>query len=120
MAGIVLAQLAALLPLLVVGSEVRLLSPDLLSVYGGGVVDGERRLRIEAPLRPGSAVRLIILPPNASDADRAAAFAPDRALVGVVSADRADLLLTLPDGASLGFVAFVEAHGIALTLIGRP
>lgn len=64
---------AALLPALVPGTEVRLVSPDLIEVYAYGTVQRGLLVLEGAQVVPGTEVRLLILPPDADAPARAAA-----------------------------------------------
>ena len=102
------------------GTEVRVVSPDLLTVYASGRVE-EGRLSIDLPLGAGSEVRLLVFPPDASDQAIAEALTGGAALHGVVSDDRDDILVRVddqPDGLSLR-THLLERHGIELVLVTR-
>jgi hypothetical protein len=89
------AQATLSLPLFQSGSEVRLVSPDLLTVYSSGrVVDD--RLVIDLPVAAGSEVRLLVFPPDASDSEVAQALSGAAAIMGRVAEDRADLVVRFP------------------------
>ena len=118
----VVAQ-AALLPALAPGSEVRLVSPDLLEVYAFGTVDAGRLVLQGERLAAGTEVRLLVLPPNAAPAERAAASvggdaAGAPAPVGRV--DDADVLLTDADGQLRSLRALLAEQGIEVRFPGEP
>ena len=111
-----LAEVPAFLP----GTELRVVSPDLLTVYSSGRVE-EGRLTIDLPLEAGSEVRLLVFPPDASDEAIAAALTGGAALHGVVADDRGDILVRiddLPQPLSLR-AHLLDQHGIELVLITR-
>ncbi len=114
--AISLADVPAFLP----GTEVRVVSPDLLTVYASGRVE-EGRLSIELPLGAGSEVRLLVFQPDASGQAIAEALTGGAALHGVVSDDRDDILVRiddLPQPLSLR-IHLLERHGVELVLITR-
>jgi len=115
--GLHLADLPAALP---DGTELRVVSPDLLTVYSSGRVD-DATLRIDLPLSVGTEVRLLVFAPDASDEELAAALAGGAALYGHVAEDRADIVLHLTDlEEPLSLRAWLlETHGIELVLVTR-
>ncbi len=92
----VLAQVASFLPGFPVGTELRLVSPDLLTVYSSGRVTPGRQLVVDQPLDAGTELRLLVFPPDASAEEVAEALSPARALYGRVADDRADVLVRFP------------------------
>lgn len=118
---LVVAQ-AALLPALAPGSEVRLVSADLLEVYAYGTVEEGRLLLQGVPLAPGTEVRLLILPPNASPAGRAAAAVAADEAGGPAPSGRAvegDVLIVLGDGQARSLRALLAEQGIEVRLPGE-
>jgi hypothetical protein len=108
------------LPAFPAGAELRIVSPDLLTVYSSGRVENER-LTIDLPLDVGTEVRLLVFPPDATDEERAQALTGGSALNGTVAEDRADILLRIEDldePLSLRTWLF-EEHGIMLVMITR-
>jgi hypothetical protein len=93
----VFAQVVSFLPAFPVGTELRLVSPDLLTVYSSGRVTPDRQLVVDLPLDAGTELRLLVFPPNATAAEVAEALSSVRALFGRVADDRADVLVRLPD-----------------------
>lgn len=91
-----LGQSVAGLPALPVGTEVRLVSPDLLTVYASAQVD-ESSLVFEGVPAAGTPMRVLIFPPDASEAERAAALSGAWAISGRVSPDGTDILLQMPN-----------------------
>lgn len=91
-----LAQVATWSPAFPVGTELRLVSPDLLTVYSSGRVTEDRHLVVDLPLDAGTELRLLVFPPDASDRDKAEALSGARAIFGRVADDRADLLVRFP------------------------
>lgn len=94
-----LGQAASLLPAFPVGTELRLVSPDLLTVYSSGRVTEDRRLVVDLPLDAGTELRLLVFPPEATPEETAEALSPARALFGRVADDSADVWVRLPDRA---------------------
>lgn len=118
---LVVAQ-AALLPMLAPGSEVRLVSPDLLEVFAIGTVEEGRLLLEGAPLPPGAEVRLLILPPDAGAAERAAAaVAADEAGAPAPSGRTVDgdVLIVTGDGEARSLRLLLAEQGIELRLPGE-
>jgi hypothetical protein len=117
----VVAQ-AALLPLLAPGSEVRLVSPDLLEVLAFGTVEDGRLSLQGSPLLPGTEVRLLVLPPNAGAADRAAAAVAADAAGAPAPTGRAvegDVLIVTSDGEARSLRALLAEQGIEVRLPGE-
>ena len=86
----------AVFPTLAPGSEVRLVSPDLLQVYASGRVE-EGRLRLEGrPLVPGAELRVLVFPPGA-DAGEVAAAASGAAAISA-RAGQDDVWIVPRDG----------------------
>lgn len=106
---LLMGQVLALLPAMSEGTELRIVSPDLLTVYAKATVQGGRLVFTEFP-GPGTEVRIIIFPAESSAADRVDALGA-RALVGRISPDGRDVLLTEPeslDPLSLRQLLFTE------------
>ena len=113
---------AAFAPGFAAGSEVRLVSHDLLSLYAVGSVNAELQLVFDTPIQDGLAVRLVHFPPGADDVQRAAALAPGNALFGVVRAAGPDILSDLdPAVGVVSLRQFLEgAFGATLRLLVQP
>jgi hypothetical protein len=111
---------AAELPPFAAGTELRVVSPDLLTVYSSGRVDAGY-LTIDLPLDVGTEVRLLVFGPDANDEAVALALSGGAALYGHVAADRADILLDLEGRAEpLSLRTWLlEEHGIILVMITR-
>lgn len=92
-----IGQALAHLPAMPAGTEVRLMSADLLTIYASARVDGSELKFYELP-PVGVEVRILIFPPGADDAARAEALSGATALKGVVSPDQSDILLRFDDG----------------------
>lgn len=86
------SQTIAGLPEMMPGTEVRLVSQDLLTVFASARVDG-RALTFEGPLEPGIEMRLLIFPPDASDKERAAVISGAHALVARIDDETNDILV---------------------------
>jgi hypothetical protein len=119
--SLVLAQAALILPLFGPGSELRFVSPDLLSVYASGSVSEDLELRIDLPLAAGTEVRLVIFPPNADDAAMAEALAPASRHLGRVAEDRNDIdvLFAGAEGVVSLRAYLQEEYGVRLILVTR-
>lgn len=91
-----LAQAAAWLPAFPVGTELRLVSPDLLTVYSSGRVTEDGHLVVDLPLAAGTELRLLVFAPDASDREKAEALSGARVVLGRVAGDRSDLLVRFP------------------------
>lgn len=89
-------QLALQLPAMTEGTEVRLVSRDLLTVYASATVVGGELVFEEFPA-PGTEVRLLIFPPDAGPAEQAEALSGAAALAGAVSTSGDDVLLIDPE-----------------------
>jgi hypothetical protein len=91
-----IGQATASLPAFPVGTELRLVSPDLLTVYSSGRVTQDRHLIVDLPLDAGTELRLLVFPPGATDVEKAEALSGVRAVLGRVADDRADVLVRFP------------------------
>jgi len=108
------------LPAFAAGTELRVVSPDLLTVYSSGRVE-DGLLTIDLPLDVGTEVRLLVFAPDASDEEVALALSGGAALYGHVADDRADILLRV-DGSDepLSLRGWLrEEHGITLVMVTR-
>jgi hypothetical protein len=108
------------LPAFQAGTELRVVSPDLLTVYSSGrVQDGV--LTIDLPLDAGTEVRVVAFAPGASDEQMALALSGGAALRGRVAPDRADIVLLLPEGSEPVSLRewLREEYGITLILVTR-
>lgn len=118
---LVLAQAAFFYPSFEPGSVLRLVSADLLTVYASGAVSDARELRIDLPLAAGTVVRLVIFPPDADDATKAAALSVEQLHLGRVADDRSDIDVRFAgsqEGHSLrAFLA--DTHQVTLMLVIR-
>jgi hypothetical protein len=83
------------LPVMAPATEVRVVAPDLLTIFASARVE-DGRLAFDAPLTAGLEVRLLIFPPDATDQERAAALSGAQALVGWATSD-GDLLVQFPE-----------------------
>ncbi len=89
-------QLALQLPAMTEGTEVRLVSRDLLTVYASATVVAGELVFAEFPA-PGTEVRLLIFPADAGPAEQAEALSGAAALAGNVSLSGDDVLLIDPE-----------------------
>ena len=108
------------LPVFAAGTELRVVSPDLLTVFSSGRVE-DGYLTIDLPLDVGTEVRLLVFGPDASDEEVALALSGGAALYGHVADDRADILLRV-DGSHepLSLRTWLrEEHAITLVMITR-
>jgi hypothetical protein len=90
------SQTLAGLPQLPAGTEVLLVTRDLVTIVGRAEVRGGR-LAFSSPIGAGQELRLLIVPPDASDQQRAQAIAGVQALPARVTDDGLDILVELPD-----------------------
>lgn len=113
------SQTLAGLPQMPPGTEVRLVSGDLLTVYGRARVE-EDVLRFAGPLAAGQDLRLLIFPADATDSQQAQVLAGAQALAGRVSEDGSDILVEFPelDGPISFRKWLMEERGIALMIPG--
>ena len=118
--GFLLGASLADLPTFAAGTELRVVSPDLLTLYSSGRVE-DGNLMIDLPLDVGTEVRLLVFGPDDDDAEIALALAGGTALYGHVAEDRADILLRVGDlEEPLSLRAWLlEEHGITLVMITR-
>jgi hypothetical protein len=116
----VIGQTLAGLPQFEAGTELRLVSRDLLTVYSSGRVVNDQ-LVIDLPLDAGTELRLLVFPPNASDAAIASVLSGAAAVFGKVSDDRSDILVHFPghdEPASLR-AWLQEQRNVTLVLVTR-
>ncbi|TVR91590.1 MAG: hypothetical protein EA416_09260 [Trueperaceae bacterium] len=118
--GFLLGASLADLPAFATGTEVRVVSPDLLTLYSSGRVENDL-LMIDLPLDVGTEVRLLVFGPDDDDDEIALALAGGTALYAHVAQDRADILLRIGDlDEPLSLRAWLlEEHGITLVMITR-
>ena len=90
------SQTIAGLPQMPPGTEVRLVSRDLLTVYGSARVE-DGRLQFTNAMREGQELRLLIFPPDVSDLERAQTLSGAQAIPGRVSNDGHDILVEFPE-----------------------
>jgi hypothetical protein len=116
----VLSQVVVSLPQFEAGTELRLVSPDLLTVYSSGRVQDDK-LVIDLPLAPGTELRLLVFPPDATDEEIATVLSGVAAIYGRVADDRADILVRFPndDGPVSLRQWLQEERGITLVLVTR-
>jgi hypothetical protein len=102
------------------GTELRLVSPDLLTVYSSGrVVDDQ--LVVDLPLDAGTELRLLVFPPGISDEELAEVLSGAAAVHAKVAEDRADILVRFPElDAPVSLRAWLrDERGITLVLVTR-
>ena len=118
--GFLLGVSLADLPTFAAGTELRVVSPDLLTLYSSGRVE-DGNLMIDLPLDVGTEVRLLVFGPDDDDAEIALALAGGTALYGHVADDRADILLRVGDlDEPLSLRTWlIEEHGSTLVMITR-
>lgn len=111
-------QLLAVLPAMPDGTEVRLVSTDLLTIYATTTVAGSRLVFHDFP-PPGTEIRVLIFPPDAEPSEVVESLGTARALVGRISPDGTDILLTEPaelEPLSLRTLLFRE-HDLRLEVV---
>lgn len=89
---LLLGQATFQLPAMPAGTEVRLVSLDLLTVYASARVENGRLEFREFP-PPGTEVRVLIFPPGDNPAAKAAALAGATAYSGSITEGGTDVLL---------------------------
>lgn len=110
------AQSALGLPALPAGTEVRLVSPDLLTVYASARIQ-DAKLTFQTAPAPGTELRLLFFPPDATQAERAAALSGARAISGRISVDGKDILLRFPESDQpVSLRALLEQRDISLAI----
>ena len=87
-----IGQLMLHLPVMPAGTEVRLMSVDLFTVYASAQVERAYLKFRELP-PPGTEVRILIFPPDADDTALAEALSGATALKGFVSEAGTDILV---------------------------
>ena len=109
------SQTLTTLPDMTPGTEVRLVSADLLTVYATARVEGDE-LDLEGELAAGDEVRLLILQPDASSQDTEALGG--KALFAQVSSGGDDILVQFEElNGPLSFKKWLqEERGITLDM----
>ncbi|HZJ10041.1 MAG TPA: hypothetical protein VFD39_10125 [Trueperaceae bacterium] len=79
------------------GTELRIVSTDLLTVFASASVDDGELVFAEFP-PPGTEIRIIIFPADGTPAERVESLYAAKALLGRISVDGADVWLTEPEG----------------------
>ena len=115
------SQTLAGLPDMAPGTEVRLYSTDLFTIYAAAVVEDDR-LVFEGAIEPGAEIRLLILSPSSSSDERVEALSDAKALYGRISRDGEDIWLRFDElEGPLSFKKWLlEERGITLQLIPKP
>lgn len=90
------SQTLAGLPQMPPGTEVRLVSRDLLTVYSSARVE-DGRLEFNSSIEAGRELRLLIFPAGASDQERAQALSGAQAIPCRVSENGLDILVEFPE-----------------------
>ncbi|MDZ7800961.1 MAG: hypothetical protein U5K81_09255 [Trueperaceae bacterium] len=108
---------AAMFPQLAPGSEVQVVSPDLVRVYAHGVLEGSVLTLEGATLPAGGEVRVLVFPPDADAEESAAVMSGARAVRGRMTAG-GDGLWILPEGGGDATLLrdLLRAQGIELLL----
>lgn len=110
---------AVAFPTLTPGSEVRLVSPDLMRVHASGRLEGGV-LELEGELPPGLEVRVLIFPPDAGPEATAEALSGATALRARVGDDGRDLLVLAAEGGdAVGLRASLARQGVTLRFPGE-
>lgn len=113
-----LSAQAATFPILAPGTEVRLVSPDLLEIHATGRVEDDLLILSGDALPVGTEVRVLIFPPGADDADLAAAASGAAAIAARVQAD--GIVIVSASGETRPLQAILAEQGIAVRLPGDP
>lgn len=93
---LLVGQMLAVLPAMPDGTELRIVSTDLLTVYASASVQGGELTFSEFP-PPGTEIRIIIFPADGTPEQQVESLRAGKALVGRISSDGADVLLTEPE-----------------------
>ena len=93
---LLIGQMLAVLPAVPEGTEVRLVSTDLMTIYASATVTAGELVFVDFP-PAGTEVRVLIFPPDAAPDEVVETLSSARALVGRISADGTDVLLTEPE-----------------------
>jgi len=91
-AWFLVSQSLTSMPEMAPGTEVRLVSPDLLTIYAAARVE-DGALTFAGPLEPGQELRMLIFPPNATAEQRAAALSGAQALYARVTPNGGDIIV---------------------------
>ena len=91
------------LPAMDPGTEVRVVSPDLLTIHAIGRVVGDA-LIFGVPLPANAEIRVLVFPPDATETEVAAALSGATALRGKVSPEGDDLWISFEE--TDGFLSF--------------
>jgi hypothetical protein len=112
------SQTIAGLPDMAPGTEVKILSEDLMAVYASATIAGDE-LILEGSFPTETTVKLIILPPNPTAEDQIQAISPSQALPAVLSPEGDDLYLKFQElEGPLSFKKWLfEERGIVLRVI---
>jgi hypothetical protein len=110
------SQTIAGLPDMTSGTEVRIVSSDLMAMYASAQVNGQE-LILEGAMPPGTEIRVLILQPNATPEETAQALG--QALSATVSPEGDDLYLEFQElEGPLSFKKWLlEERGIVLRII---
>ena len=110
----VVVQTLTGLPDMAPGTEVRIISRDMITVYAAATVE-EDTLAFHTALEPGREIRLLILSPGATDR---AALALEDALYGSISPEGNDVLLKFEgQGGPVSFRGWLsEERGVMLVM----
>lgn len=106
------------------GSEVRLVSPDLTTVYSTAKIENDR-LQFESFPPPGADIRVIVFPPDSvratpssGEAQRAMSTSP-RAFRGVVTVTHDDILVYVNNQLTSFRLTLDEEYGVSLGVLSE-
>lgn len=102
------------------GSEIRLVSPNLTTVYSTAKVDG-RTLKFESLPPPGAEIRVLIFPPGTAqtaDMSAEALLASPQGFRGVVAVSEDDILIYIENKLTSFRLTLEEEYGVRLRLPG--
>ena len=110
------SQTIAGLPEMAPGTEVRIVSLDLLTVHASAQVE-DGHLNVQGDIEPGSEVRLLIWPPNADAKETVDALA-SKALLAYISPRGDDIMVKFEElDGPLSFKKWLaEERGITLNV----
>lgn len=105
------------LPAMAPGTEVRVVSPDLLTIYATGQVAGGV-LAFGSAFPPNAEVLVLVFPPGTTEAELAETLAGAAALRAQVDADGTDLRIAVSEGnGTMSFRTWLEEErGLELVI----
>lgn len=99
------------------GSEIRLVSPNLATVYSTAKVGG-RTLQFESLPPAGAEIRVLVFPPDGANNGEQDALASPQAFRGVVAVSEDDILIYINNKLTSFRLTLLEEYGVRLRLPG--